>query len=135
VNLRATLVRLLAALVMTAVSIAGPISVKAQNVCSVSKTNTSCELTVDRSNPVAPPAIQMYSDQTLTVIIEKPLPFERYFLDFSTGQATVAPDQASAIVTALSGNLAKLTELSKSGFVAENEPVDVESSSCLTAPL
>jgi hypothetical protein len=132
VHLRATLVRLLAAVVMTAFSIAGPISVKAQNVCSVSKTNTSCVLTVDRSNPVAPPAIQMYSDQTLTVIIEKPLPFERYFLDFSTGQATVAPDQASAIVTALSGNLAKLTELSKSGFIAENEPVDVESSSCLS---
>src|ERR1700721_456680 len=63
--------------------------------CSLSKTNESCTLTIDRSNPVAPSTVQMYSDQQLTVIINNPLPFERYFLDFTSGQATVAPDVAA----------------------------------------
>jgi hypothetical protein len=53
----------------------------------------------------------MYSDQTLTVTIINPLPFERYFLDFSTGAATAAPDEASAITTALTTNLGKLSAL------------------------
>jgi hypothetical protein len=111
VHLRATPARLLTVVVMATVSIAGSLALEAQNVCSVAKTNTNCELTIDRSNPVAPPTIQMYSDQTLTVQISNPLPFERYFLDFSSGVATAAPDEASAITTALTANLGKLTAL------------------------
>jgi len=82
-------------------------SVSAQSECSLSKTNKNCTLTIDRSNPVAPSTVQMYSDQYLTVVIKNPLPFERYFLDFSSGQATIAPDVTANIVTALSGNLGK----------------------------
>src|SRR5271156_2665529 len=69
-----------------------------QPQCSLSKTNSSCELVVDRSNPVAPSTVQMYSDQYLTVRIQHPLPFERYFLDFTTGQAALSPDVASSII-------------------------------------
>jgi hypothetical protein len=111
VHPRATPARLFTVVVIAAVSIAGSLALEAQNVCSVAKTNTSCELTIDRTNPVAPPTIQMYSDQTLTVEIINPQPFERYFLDFSSGVATAAPDEASAITTALTANLGKLTAL------------------------
>ena len=76
--------------------------------CSLSKTNKSCELMIDRSNPVAPSTIQMYSNQQLTVVIKNPLPFERYFLDFTTGQAAVTPDVLSSIVQGLIPNLQKL---------------------------
>lgn len=110
-HFRATLARISAAVATCVVFLAGSSALKAQNVCSVAKTNMSCELTIDRSNPVAPPTIQMYSDQTLTVKLLNPLPSERYFLDFSTGVATATPDQAAAITTALTTNLGKLTAL------------------------
>jgi hypothetical protein len=76
--------------------------------CSLSKTNNSCELVIDRSNPVAPSAVQMYSNQQLTILIKNPLPFERYFLDFTTGQATLTPDVTSSIVQGLIPDLQKL---------------------------
>src|ERR1700738_638844 len=76
--------------------------------CSLAKTNLSCELVIDRSNPVAPSTVQMYSDQELTVKITNPLPFERYFLDFTTGQAALTPDVASSIVGGMFTNLGKV---------------------------
>jgi hypothetical protein len=76
--------------------------------CSLSKTNQSCELVIDRSNPVAPSTVQMYSDQELTVRIKNPLPFERYFLDFTTGQAALTPDVASSVIGGMFANLGKL---------------------------
>jgi hypothetical protein len=39
--------------------------------------------------------------------VKNPLPFERYFLDFTTGQAAVAPDVTSAIVQGLIPSLSK----------------------------
>lgn len=75
--------------------------------CSLSKTNRSCQLVIDRANPVAPSTVQMYSDQQLTVIVKNPLSYERYFLDFTTAQATVTPDVTSSIVQALIPSLAK----------------------------
>lgn len=85
-------------------------AIQAQDLaqCSLSKTNLSCELVIDRSNPVAPSTVQMYSDQQLTVRIKNPFPFERYFLDFTTGQAALSPDVASSIVGGLFANLGKL---------------------------
>ena len=90
--------------------------------CSLSKTNRSCQLVIDRSNPVAPSTVQMYSDQELRVVIENPLPFERYFLDLTSGQATVNPDVASAITgsVATSSILGKLTNLITSDAESEN---------------
>jgi hypothetical protein len=76
--------------------------------CSLSKTNRSCKLVIDRSNPVAPSTVQMYSNEQLTVIIKNPLPFERYFLDFTTGQAAVTPDVMSSIIQGLIPDLQKL---------------------------
>jgi hypothetical protein len=78
--------------------------------CSVSKTNGKCMLVIDRANPVAPPTIQMYSTQSMVVVVMHPLFFERYTLDFQTGQAVIAPDVSSAIVQALLPSLAKLGE-------------------------
>jgi hypothetical protein len=82
-------------------------AVKALPECSLSKTNKSCPLTIDRANPVAPPTIQMYSGESLTVVVEKPKPFERYFLDYQSGQATLKPDVASSIVQGLLPSLQK----------------------------
>lgn len=65
---------------------------------------------IDRSNLVAPPAIQMYSDQQITVILKNPNSFERYFLDYQAGQATVLPDVASSIVQAFEPSLPSAAE-------------------------
>jgi hypothetical protein len=75
--------------------------------CSLSRTNQSCKLVIDRANPVAPSTIQMYSNQSLIVVVKNPLPFERYFLDFTTGQATLTPDVTSSIAQGLFPNLGK----------------------------
>lgn len=75
--------------------------------CSLSKTNESCTLVIDRSNPVAPSTIQMYSDQQLTIVVKNPLSYERYFLDFTTAQAVVTPDVTSSIVQGLIPSLEK----------------------------
>ncbi len=93
-----------------------------QSACSVSKTNRSCELVIDRSNPVAPPTIQLYSGETLTVVVKKTRNYERYFLDLQTGQATVAPDVTSSIVQGLFASFAKLQEFVR-GPAAHAVPV------------
>src|SRR6267154_197246 len=66
--------------------------------CNLSQTNKSCTIVIDRKNPVAPPNIQMFEGQTLTVQVKNPFVFERYFLDYGTGTATLTPDVASSIV-------------------------------------
>ena len=53
----------------------------------------------------------MYSNQTLFVIVRNPNPFERYFLDFQTGQAALTPDVASSIVQGLLPSLQKVGEI------------------------
>ncbi len=82
--------------------------VKPAPECSLSKTNTKCVLIVDRSNPVSPSTVQMYSGESVTVIVENPKPFERYFLDYQSGQATLQPDVASSIIQAMLPALGKL---------------------------
>src|SRR5579864_597362 len=69
--------------------------VKALPECALGRTNPSCKVVIDRDNPVAPPTVQMYSDQVLTVIVKNPKYYERYFLDYQTGQATLSPDVTS----------------------------------------
>jgi len=69
--------------------------------CSIAKTNASCTLTIDRRNPLAPPTIQMYPGQTLTVVVRNPYYFERYFMDYTSGQVALSPDVASSIVGGL----------------------------------
>jgi hypothetical protein len=81
--------------------------IKAFPECSLSKTNENCKLVIDRGNAVAAPAVQMYSDQTLTIVVKNPWFFERYFLDYQTGQATLSPDVASSIVQGFLPALAK----------------------------
>lgn len=78
--------------------------------CSVSKTNESCLLIIDRKTPVAPPQIQMYSGESITVVVKQPNPFERYFLDYQSGQAVVTPDVASSILQGLIPSLPKTAE-------------------------
>jgi hypothetical protein len=45
--------------------------------CSLAKTNKSCAIVIDRGNPVAPPTIQMYSGESVTVVVRDPKYFER----------------------------------------------------------
>jgi hypothetical protein len=66
--------------------------------CSLAKTNNSCTLTIDRRAPLAPPNIQMYPGETLTVELRDPYYFERYYLDYASGQLNLLPDQASSIL-------------------------------------
>jgi hypothetical protein len=96
-------VLLLAALLVTAKSAAG-----GPTECNISKVNKSCQVTIDRHQPVAPPSIQMYSDQQLTVVVKNPYKFERYFLDYATGVAAVAPDVTANLEPGLATPLAKL---------------------------
>lgn len=69
--------------------------------CSLSKANHDCTFTLDRRNPLAPPTIQMYPGSKLTVVVSNPYPFERYFLDYSTGQIAIVPDVTSSLVSGL----------------------------------
>jgi hypothetical protein len=110
---------LLASLLFSAacVSAQKPKKPKQMTECSVSKTNESCWLIIDRKTPVAPPQIQMYSGESITVVVKQPNTFERYFLDYQSGQATVTPDVASAIVQGLMPSLPKTAEF-KSNEVA-----------------
>jgi|SRR5579883_234995 len=87
--------------------------------CSLAKTNHNCTLTIDRRNPVAPPTIQMYPKQEITVVVKNPYFFERYFLDYQSGQLALSPDVSAALLGAL------LTPLQKAGEFKANalEPV------------
>jgi hypothetical protein len=100
-------------------------SIKALPECSLAKTNKTCRLTVDRSKPVAPPTIQMYSGQGVTVVVENPKPFERYFLDYSSGQANLKPDVASSIVQGLLPSVQKLGEFKVQGFDPGDKKTDM----------
>jgi len=51
----------------------------------------------------------MYSGEAVTVIVKHPLPFERYFLDYTSGQATLSPDVTSSIIQGLVPSLGKLS--------------------------
>jgi hypothetical protein len=78
--------------------------------CSIAKTNQSCTLTIDRTSPLTPPTIQMYPGQTLTVVVKNPYYFERYFMDYSSGQLALAPDVASSIVGGLLPSLSNFSQ-------------------------
>lgn len=85
----------------------GFLSLKAANAqeCSLVKTNRSCTYTVDRSLPLTPPTIQMYSGATVTVAIKNSYTFETYSLDWASGLATTPPDVGAAAFTALQPSL------------------------------
>jgi hypothetical protein len=97
--------------------------------CSPAKTNHSCTLTIDRNNPLAPPQIQMYPNQELTVLVKNPHYFERYFLDYSTGQTVLAPDVSSSIVSGMLGPLAKLGEFREAQYQI-NKNVEIGPEKC-----
>lgn len=82
--------------------------------CSLAKTNKRCAIVIDRSNPVAPPTIQMYSGESVTVVVRDPKYFERYFLDYQSGTATLKPDVASSIIQGLLPSLQKAGEIKAS---------------------
>ena len=81
--------------------------------CSIAKTNHDCTLVIDRLNPLAPPTIQMYPKTTLRVVVKNPYVFERYFLDYTSGQLAQKPDVATSIATGLSPSLKDAEEITK----------------------
>jgi hypothetical protein len=94
--------------------------------CSLAKTNKSCALLIDRRNPVAPPTIQMYSGERIIVVLQNPNGFERYFLDYTSGQATLKPDVASSIVQGLLPSLQKAGEFKSLAIgIDVQAPVDI----------
>ena len=78
--------------------------------CSVAKTNDSCTFTIDRRAPVAPPTIQMYPGTTLRVQVRDPYYFERYSLDYTSGQVAIAPDPFANAINGLLTPLQKAAE-------------------------
>lgn len=48
------------------------IEVKALRVCSLARTDENCKLVIDRSNPVSPSTVQMYSSQIVTIVVKNP---------------------------------------------------------------
>lgn len=100
-------------------------AIKQLSECSVAKTNNKCRLTVDRAHPVAPPTIQMYVRQSVVVVVKNPYRFERYFLDYTSGQAVLKPDVASSIVQGLLPSLQKFGQFSVQEFDATKEKTDV----------
>jgi hypothetical protein len=85
--------------------------IKGLRGCSLAKTNNKCKLVIDRANPISPSVVQMYSKEALIVVIKNPKRYERYFLDYQTGQATLTPDVASSIVQGLLPSLNKVNAL------------------------
>jgi hypothetical protein len=100
-----------------------PAQIRKQPVCSLARTNENCKLIIDRSNPVSPSTAQMYSDQIVTVVIKNPKDYERYFLDYQTGQATVTPDVTSSIVQGLLPAMGKVTEFTAKLYGTTPPPV------------
>jgi len=102
--------------------------------CSLSKTNRACKLIIDRSNPLSPSAVQMYSNQALIVLLENPKRYERYFLDYQSGQVSLLPDVTSSIVQGLLPNLAKAQEFHTAlDFIRNNVAVDPCTDPAITA--
>jgi hypothetical protein len=99
--------------------------IKSLPECSLSKTNNACRVTIDRKHLVSPPTVQMYSGQYIAVVVENPYPFERYFLDFASGIATLKPDVASSIVQGLLPSLQKLGEFTTKSFDMSDRATDV----------
>ena len=87
----------------------------AEPECSLAKTNHTCTLTFDRVNPLAPPTIQMYPGQVLHVKVTNPRYFERYFLDYQSGQLALSPDVASSIASSLLTPLQKAVVIHSAG--------------------
>jgi hypothetical protein len=52
----------------------------------------------------------MYEGESLTVVVENPNGFERYFLDTQSGQLTIKPDTASRVIQGLLPSLQKAGE-------------------------
>ena len=88
--------------------------------CALGKTNHSCTLTIDRKSPLAPPTVQMYPGAILTVRVKNPFYFERYFMDYQSGQVTPVPDIGSALLTSLSPALAKIPQVRGGGGALKN---------------
>jgi hypothetical protein len=87
----------------------GGMTAHGQQPCSTEKVNGDCTFTIDRTNPLQPPTLQMYPGKTVTVRIVNALPFEQVSLDWQSSTGSLTPDQASAIFNALSASLQKLT--------------------------
>lgn len=86
-----------------------PLASLGADECNLSKTNQSCVITIDRGKPIAPSTLQMFSGSTLTVVVQHALSHERYFLDYSTGAATITPDVTSSIAQSLFPSIQALT--------------------------
>jgi hypothetical protein len=110
----------------------GASSIGSLRECFLAQTNENCKLVVDRINPVAPPTVQMYAEQQLTVIVKHPYAFERYFLDYSSGQAAVSPDVAGTIIQSLLPSLAKVS-IGDLTNIAKLTPNVVAGDPCLEA--
>ena len=80
-------------------------AVDREEPCSIAKTNRDCTLMLNRTRPLNAPAIQMYPGSRLTVMIKNSYYFERYSLDYQSGQLNLSPDVLASILSTGTGGL------------------------------
>jgi hypothetical protein len=76
--------------------------------CSTEKVNHNCTLTIDRTNLLQPPTLQMYSSAVVTVKITNDHPFETLSLDWQSSNASLMPDPIATIFTTFNSTFAKV---------------------------
>jgi hypothetical protein len=69
-----------------------PTLVRGQS-CTYAAVNSSCTLTLDRLNPVAPPMIYVRRNSHVTVTVGHSLPFEHVTMDLKSSVEQLPPDQ------------------------------------------
>src|SRR5580704_6042412 len=87
--------------------VVGPVA--GQKVCSYAALNGDCTITIDRLNPITPPTIYASPSAKITVAVINPSAYENLTLDWKSTTAAVPPDTFSTVLSALTGNLGKIT--------------------------
>ena len=87
--------------------VVGPVS--SQKLCSYAVLNGDCTITIDRLNPITPPTIYASPSAKITVAVINPSAYENLTLDWKSTTAVVPPDTFSTVLSALTGNLGKIT--------------------------
>lgn len=79
--------------------------------CSYTALNGDCTIFIDRLDPITPPTVYARPIARITIQVINPSPFENLSLDWKSTTAVVPPDTFSAVFSALTGNLGKITVL------------------------
>ena len=80
-----------------------------QTTCSLMTINGSCEISLDRANPISFPTIYMKPGAKLSVTVYNTTPFETLTLDLTSFTGALRPDTFQTIFNSLTPNASKAT--------------------------